>query len=484
MREGEVVADRYALTEVLGHGGTGEVWAGRDQRLHRRVAVKFLMPRQNGRPVPLDRNTVQRFVREARVTAMLEHPGVPTLYDAGTHGDALYMVMQLVRGTTIADILSTHGPMPISWAAAVGAQVCLVLARAHAESLVHRDLKPQNLMMTPDGTVKVLDFGIAIAADPEAARLTATGLVPGTPGYIPPEQVRGATAGPSGDLYALGCVLYELLTGRPPFHGRTPVQVIMAHLHDVPEPVARHRPDVPQPLADLVDRLLAKEPLQRPENAAEVHALLVPWAVDRPEAGPAQGWGAPPAATPVVRPSSPAPWQSVGHGGVPASTGPTTAPAGGAAHHHVAAAPGGLAVPPAPAAAAPGPALPPPTGRPLYQAGVPAGSPPLPGTPSAGAAVPERPRTGRHAADWSTPYGGGAVPDPTNPWTNPFGIPVIRPDAAPPGSLPPVPGTPPAPPPPASGDPDATEVLPRASSMFQDFREAPRHGTDPRHWRG
>lgn len=157
MRAQERVADRYELTYPLGHGGMGEVWGGFDEKLDRPVAIKFL--RKLTIPENERDNAVERFMREARVTARLDHPGVPSVHDVGHHGDDVYIVMQLVPGLLLSDLIAERGRLAVPWAAAIGAQICSVLAVAHAASLVHRDLKPQNLMVTPTGSVKVLDFG-------------------------------------------------------------------------------------------------------------------------------------------------------------------------------------------------------------------------------------------------------------------------------------------------------------------------------------
>jgi serine/threonine protein kinase len=192
VQAGTRIAGRYELTEPVGSGGMGQVWAGYDERLDRPVAVKFLRP---GLAVETDRHdVVERFRREARITARLDHPGVPTVHDAGVVGDELYIVMQLVPGTLFADLIAENGPLPVPWVAAIGAQICSVLAAAHAASLVHRDLKPTNLILGPTGLVKVLDFGVAAVLDTDLPKLTATGETIGTPTYMAPEQALGASS--------------------------------------------------------------------------------------------------------------------------------------------------------------------------------------------------------------------------------------------------------------------------------------------------
>ncbi|HEX5199441.1 MAG TPA: protein kinase [Actinoplanes sp.] len=283
MQAGTRIAGRYELTEPVGSGGMGQVWAGYDERLDRPVAVKFLRP---GLAVETDRHdVVERFRREARITARLDHPGVPTVHDAGVVGDELYIVMQLVPGTLFADLIAENGPLPVPWVAAIGAQICSVLAAAHAASLVHRDLKPTNLILGPTGLVKVLDFGVAAVLDTDLPKLTATGETIGTPTYMAPEQALGASSvGPRADLYALGCVLYELLTGEPPYLADNALGMLHQHLEAPVPHVADARDDVPPQLDGLIVTLLAKDPQDRPESAAVVYRQLLRWATaDLPE---------------------------------------------------------------------------------------------------------------------------------------------------------------------------------------------------------
>jgi serine/threonine-protein kinase len=264
--EGTLLAGRYRLTEPLGRGGMGRVWRGWDELLGRPVAVKTM---------ELDRAdpaAAERFGREARTTAWLSHPNIVTVFDTGTEGATAFLVMELLSGPDLDDRLAAAGALPIAEVAAVGAQVAAALAAAHAAGVVHRDVKPANIGFAAGGQVKVLDFGIArLLGD---ARLTRTATVIGTADYLAPEQASGAPAGGYTDLYALGCVLFAMLTGSPPFTGGTPAEVCARHLHAPPPDVAVARPGCPAPLAGLVSELLAKDPAARPGDAAMVRDQL------------------------------------------------------------------------------------------------------------------------------------------------------------------------------------------------------------------
>ncbi|MFD4632066.1 protein kinase [Streptomyces sp. NPDC058284] len=271
---GRVVAGRYELSTLIGQGGMGQVWTAYDQRLDRRVAVKLLRPdRVAGAEAEELR---RRFARECRVTAQVDHPGLVTVYDAGSEGDDLYLVMQYVDGADLGDHLAGHAPYPWQWAVAVAAQLCAVLCAVHAVPIVHRDLKPRNVMVKQDGTLTVLDLGIASVMDTDTTRLTHTGSPIGSPAYMAPEQAMGGAVGPYTDLYALGVLLHELLSGDVPFSGSTALGVLHRHLYEPPLPVRRLRPEVPQALEALVLRLLAKDPEHRHSSAQEVYEELVP----------------------------------------------------------------------------------------------------------------------------------------------------------------------------------------------------------------
>ncbi len=269
-----VLNDRYELRRVpIARGGMGEVWEGHDTRLDREVAVKFVRFPDGVE----DADLVRRFVRESRITARLRHPGVPAVFDAGTHEGRPYLVMQRVHGTSVSDLIAQQEQLSIGWSAAIAAQTCAVLSAAHQASLIHRDLKPGNLMLEPDGTVKVLDFGLAVGLDlVDMSRITRTGETIGTPAYMAPEQVLAAMSTPASDLYALGCTLHELLTGQQVFTGSTSYAVMNKQVDHVPPPVWETRPDVPRDLGELLAALLEKAPENRPASAHEVYQRLLP----------------------------------------------------------------------------------------------------------------------------------------------------------------------------------------------------------------
>ncbi|MFF3918638.1 serine/threonine-protein kinase [Streptomyces sp. NPDC001852] len=251
-----LLADRYQLQERLGRGAMGEVWRAADQLLGRPVAVKLLCAE--------DAADAERFRLEAQTAGRLNHPNVVGMYDFGSHQGRLYLVMELVEGWSLAQDRSLRGVLAPQDAAAVVAQVAAGLAAAHRQGVVHRDVKPANVMLTGDRTAKVADFGIARFADEAAGSLTVTGKILGTADYLAPERALGRPAQPASDVYSLGCVLYELLTGRPPFRGATSLAVVQQHVDAVPPPPVRLRPGTPQPLSDYVLRLLAKDPAHRP----------------------------------------------------------------------------------------------------------------------------------------------------------------------------------------------------------------------------
>lgn len=274
-----LVGGRYRLAEKIGHGGMGQVWTAYDEQLDRRVAVKLLRTdlALTGGGSEAERGELRkRFRRECRVTAGFDHPGLVTVYDAGEDGDELYLVMQRVPGLSLADLIAEDGPLPVARAVAVAAQICAALAAVHAVPVVHRDLKPSNVMVRDDGRVVVLDLGIAAVLETGATRITRTGGVIGSPPYMAPEQALSTTVDPRSDLYALGCMLHEMVSGEAPFRAPTALGVLQRHADEPPVPLRRLRPDVPAELEALVLDLLAKQPRDRPADAQEVYRRLLP----------------------------------------------------------------------------------------------------------------------------------------------------------------------------------------------------------------
>ncbi len=261
-----VLGGRYRLEEQVAAGGMGTVFAATDDRLHRRVAVKVLNDALAG-----DQRFVERFRREARAAAALSHPNVATVFDFGEDSGTPFIVMELVPGRDLARVLREEGALPAARARTIAAQVSAALAHAHAAGLVHRDVKPANVIVGESDRVKVTDFGIARAAGD--SRLTATGSVLGSAQYMAPEQASGAPVTAAADVYSTGIVLYETLTSSVPFTGESAVAVALRHVSDeVPAP-SELNPEVPADLDHLVARATAKDPAARP-TAAEMAAAL------------------------------------------------------------------------------------------------------------------------------------------------------------------------------------------------------------------
>ena len=263
------LADRYLLEELVAQGGMGAVWRGRDLRLDRPVAVKVMAG-----DALIDPSAVERFDREARTVARLTHPNIVAVYDFGSDGADSYLVMELVEGRSVADLIA-RGPLSVAQAVTIAAQTCDGLAAAHAAGVVHRDVKPANLIVIPAGVVKVCDFGIArLQHAVGQSRLTGSAVAMGSSRYMAPEQVLDQPVDERADLYGLGCTIYAMLTGGPPFPGDNPIAVVEQHVTQPPPDVRSRRPEVPADLAELVNRLLAKAPADRPADARAVAARL------------------------------------------------------------------------------------------------------------------------------------------------------------------------------------------------------------------
>jgi beta-lactam-binding protein with PASTA domain/tRNA A-37 threonylcarbamoyl transferase component Bud32 len=265
--EDRVFGRRYRITEKIGSGGMADVYKAVDETLGRTVAVKVLHQRYAE-----DADFVQRFRHEASAAANLSHPAIVNIYDYGVEGGVYYIVMELVRGTDLKRVVQQEGPLDSHDVAEYGAQVCSALSAAHGYGIIHRDIKPQNIVLMPEGTVKVMDFGIARAVDSDA---TQTGSVLGTAQYVSPEQAQGRKLGPESDLYSLGVVLYELSTGRLPFDGDTPVSVALKHVNDQPVPPRQINPQIPPALEAVILKAMEKDPHDRYHSAEEMREDLL-----------------------------------------------------------------------------------------------------------------------------------------------------------------------------------------------------------------
>jgi len=349
---GGVLADRYELGSRLGRGGTAVVFDAWDRVLDRRVAVKVLDA------LFTSANLRRRFLMEARAAAGLAHPGLVAVLDTGEHEGLPFIVMEHVEGPTLAAVLAGRGALPAGRAARVALDLCAALAAAHAHGLVHRDVKPANVMLPPGGRARLMDFGIARALGDTVALTLTTGIL-GTPHYMAPEQIAAAPPDARSDLYSLGVLLYECLTGRPPFHGATAMAVAFQHVRATPVPPSRLRPDVPPSLEAVTLRALAKDPAQRWQTADQLQDAL---------RRAAEGFTTlRPAPAPARSPGAAAPrWTGPGDDGLglfrspgevwraPSRPAPSAASPAAAAPLPAAAAPGAAA----PAAAAPGAAAP------------------------------------------------------------------------------------------------------------------------------
>jgi serine/threonine-protein kinase len=264
----EPLGDRYEIGTELGSGGMATVYSGRDRVLGRPVAIKMLADRYAG-----DDKFVTRFRREARAAAGLNHQNIVSVFDTGDTNGQHYIVMELVQGETLADLLKREGPLSPDRAARIGGAVARALQAAHDRGFVHRDVKPGNVMITPSGEVKVMDFGIARAATDDT--LTQTGMVLGTASYLSPEQSRGDAVDHRSDVYSLGCVLYEMLGGRPPFEADTPVSLAYKHVNEDPQPLGSSDPAIPGELDAVVMKALEKDPDRRFSSARELGEALM-----------------------------------------------------------------------------------------------------------------------------------------------------------------------------------------------------------------
>lgn len=265
-----VINDRYEIQKRIGRGGMADVFLARDQLLDRQVAVKVLFPE-----FAVDPNFVERFRREAQSAASLNHPNIVHVFDWGRHGGTYFITMEYVQGRTLAEILRANRQLTSKQAADIGSEVAAALAFAHDTGLAHRDIKPANILIGSNGQVKVTDFGIARAMNSATeSQLTQAGAVMGTASYFSPEQAQGAQPDPRSDLYSLGIVMYEMVTGQPPFTGDNPVSIAYKQVHETPAPLHQIVVDIPRAYEAIVNKLLAKKPTARYQNAESLREDL------------------------------------------------------------------------------------------------------------------------------------------------------------------------------------------------------------------
>src|SRR2546421_9109351 len=257
---------RYRVVRKLGSGGMADVYLAEDEELGRRVAIKILNDRHAN-----DEQFVERFRREAKNAAGLSHPNIVSIYDRGEAEGTYYIAMEYLDGRSLKELIVSRGPAPIPVAIDYARQILTAVRFAHRNGIVHRDIKPHNVLVDAEGRLKVTDFGIARAG---ASQMTEAGSIIGTAQYLSPEQARGAPVDQTSDLYSVGVVLYELLTGLVPFSGDTPVEIAMKHLSSVPEPPSAKRAEIPRDLDLVVMRALAKDPSERYHSAEEMDADL------------------------------------------------------------------------------------------------------------------------------------------------------------------------------------------------------------------
>ena len=268
MEIGQIIKERYEITQLLGEGGMSYVYKAIDKQLQRTVAIKTLKPNYVEQE-----KFVERFKREAQTAANLNHPNIVQIFDWGI-GDEPFFVMEYIEGNTLTSIIANKRTISMNDILFIGAQVSSWLQAAHSKGLVHRDIKPGNIMITPQGKVKVTDFGI-VSLQNEESDITKTGSILGTASYISPEQAQGKPVSKESDLYSLGTVLYELITGRPPFDGDTPIATATKHITDKPEKLSTYRADIPKGIENAVLKLLHKYPKDRFKNAEDLRAVLL-----------------------------------------------------------------------------------------------------------------------------------------------------------------------------------------------------------------
>jgi eukaryotic-like serine/threonine-protein kinase len=336
MESPEIIGGRYRLEEPIGRGGMATIFKAVDeQMMDRLVAVKVLREVYSNDP-----KFVTRFQREARAASALQHPNIVQVFDYGQSADSYYVVMEYIDGMDLRRFLKRRGgTLPVERAVEIARLVSLGLGAAHRRGIVHRDVKPQNIMVNDDGLVKLTDFGIAsMYKDADAERLTTTGMTLGTVQYYAPEQAQGEMVRPAADVYALGIVMYEMLTGQTPFDGDTPVAVAMKHIQEEPQPPHELNPQISPVLERIILKCLSKDPAARYRDGDELAATLTNFLrspvrrMSGPEAAAGRGYGGEMYENPAARPGgrSSGPRQGVYGGAGYGSAGPASGPRGGA----------------------------------------------------------------------------------------------------------------------------------------------------------
>src|SRR6266508_1382510 len=299
-----IFSNRYEIKRGIARGGMAQVYLARDQLLDRPVAIKVLFPE-----FARDPSFVERFRREAQAAANLSHPNIVAIYDWGQERGTYFIVMEYIEGRSLRELIHADGPLPPAQAAEIGAEIAEALAFAHRSGVVHCDIKPGNVLITEAGRVKVTDFGIARATQGDTGEaLTQTGAVMGTATYFSPEQAQGLPVDGRSDVYSLGVVLYEMVTGAPPFTGESPVAVAYKHVREDPEPPAARAPDLPPDLQHIILTAMAKDADSRYQTADELRADLMRFVRGQPPlGGPVTGLVADGTATAAAAPTQAAP---------------------------------------------------------------------------------------------------------------------------------------------------------------------------------
>lgn len=266
---GKILGNRYEIIAKIGSGGMSNVYQARDRVLNRVVTVKVLREE-----LAEDKEFVRRFQLEAQAVASLSHPNIVSIYDVGEENGLPYLVMEYVDGCNLKEILKREGRLSPGEAISIGMQVCAALAHAHDKGIIHRDIKPHNILVMPGGRIKVTDFGLARVLSLPAATMTQSGTVMGSVHYFSPEQARGEDVGPESDIYSLGVVLYEALAGHLPFQGDNPVSIALKHIQEDPPPLRKENPAVPPALEEIILKAMAKDPRERFASAREMQNAL------------------------------------------------------------------------------------------------------------------------------------------------------------------------------------------------------------------